>query len=291
MPTAIVTGCSREYGFGQRTAKTLAKAGFRVFATMRAAERGADLDFWSKASGVDLTVLEHDVTDSAQNRRVVDQVLNTKGQIDVLINNVGMSSFGALETLHEHHIRDVMETNFFSAVDMTRAVLPSMRERRSGRVLFVTSVAGVTGVPGESMYCASKFALEGLAEALAMETARFGIEISTIQPAFFNTGMSADNTDASGFSIRSTDWDEFNQRVVASTAEGETGGEDPQLVADTILVAATSPNTQLRWQPGTSAPAIIAARSEMTDEAWREYVMSELGMSDWLNPAAEVALA
>ncbi len=283
MPTAIVTGCSRPSGFGQLTAKTLARAGFDVFATMRrASERRAGLDTWAREEGLSLTVLEHDVLDAAQNSNVVKEVKSKTGRVDVLVNNVGMSSFGALETLHGDHIRKVMETNFFSAADMTRAVLPVMREQNYGRIVFVSSMAGVTGIPGESIYCASKFALEGMAEALAMETARFGVSVSSIRPAFFNTGMSMHNTDASTFFVRGTPYDDFNDRVVASTSEGEVAGENPQLVADTILEAATCDYPKLRYEPGVAAPEILAGRKVMNDEDWRAFVMSELGMSDWL---------
>jgi len=291
MPTAIITGCSRPTGFGQLTAKTLAKAGFDVFATMRGAERGAELEAWAQSEEVRLNVLEHDVKNPSQNRSVVAEAEQATGRVDVLVNNVGMSSFGALETLHDDHIRETMETNFFSAVDMTRAALPLMRKQGEGRVVFVTSMAGVTGIPGESIYCASKFALEGLAESLAMETARFGISVSTVRPAFFNTGMSMHNTDASGFFVQGTAYDAFNDRVVASTSEGEVAGEDPQLVADTILEAARTPAPKLRWEPGQAAPEIVAARGNMNDEEWRAYVMSELGMSDWLEPIAPEAAA
>ncbi|MEO0963091.1 MAG: SDR family oxidoreductase [Pseudomonadota bacterium] len=286
MPTALVTGCSRETGFGQITAKALATAGFDVVATMRNAQRGDPLVQWARDHNVRLDVMEHDVLDPAQNRHVVEQAIETTGSLDVLVNNVGMSSFGALETLHDDHIRQTMETNFFSAVDMTRAALPSMRKQQSGRVFFVTSMAGVTGIPGESVYCASKFALEGLAESLAMEVARFGIHVSTIRPAFFNTGMSMHNTNTEGFFERGTDYDRFNEAVVASTAEGEVAGEDPQLVADMIVEAATTAAPKLRWNPGQSAPELAAARTTMSDEDWRDYVMSELGMTDWLTPAA-----
>ena len=286
MPTVIVTGCSRPTGFGQLTAKAFASTGHEVFATMRNASRGKALEQWAKAEGLSLSVLEHDVCDSGSNREVVREVCKRTGRIDILVNNVGMSSFGALETLHDDHIRQTMETNFFSAVDMTRAALPQMREQLGGRIIFVTSMAGVTGIPGESVYCASKFALEGLAESLAMEVGRFGIDISTIRPAFFNTGMSMHNTDASRFFARGTAYDAFNDRVVASTSEGEVAGEDPRLVADMIVDAATTSDPKLHWEPGESAPQVLAARSAMNGAEWRKFVMEELGMSDWLNPVA-----
>lgn len=284
MKTAIVTGCSRPEGFGQRIARTLALAGFEVFATLRRVERGEGLTQWAEQQGVGITTVEHDVTSSTDNRQVVQQVLDERGRIDVLVNNVGMSSFGALETLFDGHIREVMETNFFSAVELTRSVLPAMRQQGGGRIVFMSSMAGAIGIPGESVYCASKFALEGLAESLAMETARFGIDVSTIRPAFFNTGMSQENTDASRFFDRNTPYDAFNDRVVRSTSEGEVNGEDPQLVADMVLKAVEATPAILRWYPGESAPAIRDARATMDDSSWREYVMNELDMSDWLSP-------
>jgi NAD(P)-dependent dehydrogenase (short-subunit alcohol dehydrogenase family) len=286
MSTVLITGCSRPTGFGQLTAKAFASAGHTVFATLRGAARGQSLLDWSQKEGVDVHVLEQDVNDPVSNRDVMAEILKRSGKLDVLVNNVGMSSFGALETLHDAHIRQTMETNFFSAVDLTRAVLLQMRKQRSGRVLFVTSMAGVTGIPGESVYCASKFALEGLAESLAFEVERFGIHVSTIRPAFFNTGMSMHNTDASSFFTTSTEYDAFNERVVASTSEGEIAGEDPQLVAEMILEAATTSSPKLRWEPGVAAPELKAARAATSDEEWRGYVMEELGLADWLEPAA-----
>ncbi len=286
MATVLITGCSRPTGFGQLTAKAFAAEGHTVFATMRGAERGENLIAWAREAGHDLTVLEHNVNDPISNRTVVSEIIKRSGRLDVLVNNVGMSSFGALETLHDAHIRETMETNFFSAVDLTRAALPEMRKQQGGRILFVTSIAGVTGIPGESVYCASKFALEGLAESLAFEVERFGIHVSTIRPAFFNTGMSMHNTDASGFYDTGTPYDAFNERVVASTSEGEVAGEDPKIVAATIVEAATTASPKLRWEPGQSAPEIKAARAGMSDEEWRAYVMDELGLSDWLLPAA-----
>ena len=147
-------------------------------------------------------------------------------------------------------------------------------------------MAGVTGLPGETIYCASKFALEGLAESLAMETARFGVEISTIRPAFFNTGMSAENTDAAAFFERGTAYDAFNDQIVQSTSSGELDGEDPQIVADAILEAATTSRPLPRVNPGQAAPEIVAARATMSDAEWRSYVMQTLGMADWLEAAA-----
>ena len=282
MKTVLVTGCSRPSGFGQRIAKKLAAEGFEVYASLRNVGRAAGLTEWAKEHQAALHTLEHDVTSPTQNRSVVEEILERSGSLFGLVNNVGMSSFGALETLHEEHIRQVMETNFFSAVDLTRVALQPMRERGGGRILFVSSMAGVTGIPGESIYCASKFALEGLAESLALETAKFGIGVSTIRPGFFNTGMSQDNTDSTTFFREGTPYDEFNKRVIKSTSEGEVNGEDPELVASMVLESLQTSTAKLHWHPGESAPAILKARSMMDDSEWQTYVMDVLGMTDWL---------
>ncbi len=283
MSTVLITGCSRPTGFGQLTAKAFAKAGHQVFATLRRSERGAALKDWADHAGLSLEVLEHDVCDPASNKTVVATVLEAAGRLDVLVNNVGVGSFGALETLHDSHIREVMEANFFSAVDLTRVVLPHMRAQNGGRILFVSSMAGVTGIPGEAVYCASKFALEGLSEALSFEVARFGIHVSTVRPAFFNTGMTVHNTDAFSFFKTGTAYDPFNERIVATTCEEEAEGEDPQIVAETILEAATTDAPKLRWTPGEAAPFIGSTRLATSDEEWRVLVMKKLGLADWLD--------
>ena len=141
------------------------------------------------------------------------------------------------------------------------------------------------GVPGESVYCASKFAIEGLAQALALEVRRFGIEVSTVRPGFFNTGMSGENTDASTFFSDLDAYRSFNERVISSTAEGETAGEDPEIVAHTLFEAATTPTPQPHWLPGEMAPALAAVRRDMPDQEWQAFTMQQLAMEDWFRVA------
>ncbi len=281
MKNVLITGCSRPTGFGQLTAKQFAENGFKVYAGLRQRERADALVQWARDNGFELETLELDVTDSAQNRSAVATILESDGRLDVLVNNVGVSSFGALETLRDDHIRHTMETNFFSALDLTRAVLPAMREQGGGRVIFLSSLAGVMGVPGEAVYCASKYAIEGLAQALALEVRRFGIEVSTVRPGFFNTGMSGENTDTSSFFDDVEAYQDFNELVTHATAEGESEGEEPAIVAQTIFEAATSPAPKPHWLPGEMAPALVAARREMSDADWQGFTMEQLAMGEW----------
>lgn len=282
MGIVLITGCSRATGFGQLTALAFARAGHSVYATMRNSERSKSLLDTAAAQDLNVHVLDHDVTDPASNRSVVSVILAREGKIDVLVNNAGIAGFGALETLHDNTIRSVMETNFFGTVDLTRAVLPVMREQSGGRIVFVTSLAGRFGVPGETAYSASKFALEGLAEGLAYEVKRFGIQISLIEPGFFDTGMSAENTAARDQFSSNPAYDAFNAQMVASTEAGENAGENPQLVADMVVEAATTQAPELRWLPGKAAPAIAAAHKRAEDAQWHAGMIDELQLRWWV---------
>ncbi len=281
MSVVMITGCSRPTGFGQLTALAFAKAGHEVYATMRKPERGAALEKEAAANGLEIHVIEQDVTDPTSNRRAVRDVLEGSGRLDVLVNNAAVSAFGALETVPDEKYRSVLETNFFGSVDATRAVLATMREQGGGRILFVTSLAGCIGLPGETAYGASKFAAEGMAEGLWYEVKRFGIDVSIVAPAFFNTGMSA-STNAEGHYGKGTVYDAFNEHIAASTVAGEDSGEDPQLVADMILEAATAKEPLLRWWPGEQGPGLAAARRAMSDTDWLPMLTGEMKLGWWV---------
>jgi NAD(P)-dependent dehydrogenase (short-subunit alcohol dehydrogenase family) len=233
------------------------------------------------ANGLEIHVIEQDVTDPTSNRRAVRDVLEGSGRLDVLVNNAAVSAFGALETVPDEKFRSVMETNFFGSADATRAVLPAMREQGNGRILFVTSLAGCIGLPGETAYGASKFAVEGMAEGLWYEVKRFGIDVSIVAPAFFNTGMSA-STNVEGHYEMGTPYDAFNEHIKASTIAGENSGEDPQLVADMILEAATTEKPLLRWWPGEQGPRLAAARRAMSDTDWLPMLTGEMKLDWWI---------
>ncbi|MCP4005239.1 MAG: SDR family oxidoreductase [bacterium] len=281
MSVVMITGCSRASGFGQRTGLAFAKAGCEVYVTMRRSERGESLEKQCAAQGLKLFAIEQDVTDPESNRRAVAEVLERSGRVDVLVNNAAIGGFGALETVSDEKYRAVFETNFFGSVDATRAVLPAMRAQGTGRILFVTSLAGCIGLPGETAYSASKFALEGMAEGLSYEVKRFGIDISIIAPAFFDTGMSA-NTEMEGQYQKGTPYDAFNEQIAASTTEGENSGEDPELVANTILEAATTAQPRLRWWPGELGPGFAAARRQMSDDEWQAMLTGEMKLGWWV---------
>ncbi|NJK31408.1 MAG: SDR family NAD(P)-dependent oxidoreductase [Deltaproteobacteria bacterium] len=166
--TALVTGSSS--GFGLLTCVALHARGFKVYASMRDPERSGPLrealeDSGFGASRVEIVAL--DVTSAEQSEALVERILDAEGAVDVLVNNAGMMVMGFAEDIDEATLREQFETNFFGLVRLTRMLLPAMRERRWGRVINVSSVAGRRAIPGHSVYAASKFALEGWSEGCA----------------------------------------------------------------------------------------------------------------------------
>jgi NAD(P)-dependent dehydrogenase (short-subunit alcohol dehydrogenase family) len=186
-PTWFITGASS--GFGLAFARYALERGYNVTATARSPEK-----LQSLATEQPNRVLVHrlDVTIPSEAEEAVSASLARFGQIDLLINNAGYGVVGAFEETSDAELRAQMETNFFGAVSVTRAALPSMRAARSGAIVNISSLGGQLSFGGFSAYSASKFALEGLSEALAQEVAPFGIKVLIVEPGAFRTSFAAD---------------------------------------------------------------------------------------------------
>jgi len=184
----LISGCSS--GFGKLAAVRCARKGATVVATMRNLDRRAALDAAAEAAGVQLDVRQLDVVDPESRRACVEGVLRDHGQIDVLVNNAGFGIFGPFEEVPEAELRAIFETNFFGAAELTRLVLPAMRDNRRGTVINVSSGQGRAGIPGFSTYGASKFAVEGWSQAMAHEVGLFGVRVCCIEPGSCKTEFS-----------------------------------------------------------------------------------------------------
>jgi NAD(P)-dependent dehydrogenase (short-subunit alcohol dehydrogenase family) len=171
----FITGISS--GFGKSISSLLAQKGHIVYGTYRTP---CEVD--KRVNG-----LQMDVTDKEGVKRSIKQVLEKEGKIDVLINNAGMHTGGPLEIIADDLIRLQMETNFMGAVNTVKAVLPSMRGKKEGTIINITSIGGIMGLPFQGYYSASKFALEGWSEALRMELRAFNIKVIVIEPGDFHT--------------------------------------------------------------------------------------------------------
>src|ERR1017187_9102826 len=184
---ALITGSSS--GFGLLTSIELAKAGFRVVATMRDLGRRERLDQAATGVAALLDVRALDVTNFDALPAFVDSVVRDYGRLDVLVNNAGFAVAGFAEDIKLEELRQQFETNFFGAVAMTKAALPTMRRQRSGHIIQVSSISGLHGSVTVSSYSASKHALEGWSESLRMEVSSLGIKVVLIEPGAFQTDI------------------------------------------------------------------------------------------------------
>ena len=248
----LITGSST--GFGRLFTETLAHRGHRVFATMRDlggrnAKNAAQIRALAERSSLPIHVLELDVTNDASVEGAVDVAVKKAGRIDVAINNAGYYLSGLEEAVTTEQARSIMDTNFLGSVRVNRAVLPHMRRQRSGVLMHISSGAGRVIFPSAGFYCASKFALEALAEAYSYELARQGIESVIVEPGAYGTAVfgnmvtAADESRTETYGAVREIPAKLNGAISSSTA-------NPQEVADAVLRIIETPagEKELRYR-------------------------------------------
>lgn len=245
--TVLITGCSS--GFGKLAVNTFRAGGWNVVATMRSPEKEAEL---TGLEGVLVTRL--DVKDPQSIDAAFEQGAAAFGSIDAVVNNAGYGSNALFEQSPDASVRDIYETNVFGLMNVMRRALPDMRERGSGRIVNVTSMAGLMGLLGNSVYSSSKFAVEGLTEALALEYKPLGVRIVSVAPGAYLTTAFGANTDNY---IESGDPQlvEHSQNVRDHFASIVSGGtpQDPQEVADKIFECVTADEVPVHNPVGADA--------------------------------------
>lgn len=187
----LVTGCSS--GFGLIIATHLASCGHKVIATMRNLEKQGDLLETAKELQVNIETLHLDVTDNSSISVVKDHLASNYGNLDVLINNAGFGMAGFFEDLTENDIRNQMETNFFGVQNVTRQMLPLLKQKAGSKIINISSVSGFTASPAFSAYCSSKWALEAFTESLRFELRFFGVDVLLIEPGSYKTKIFFEN--------------------------------------------------------------------------------------------------
>lgn len=235
----LITGASS--GFGQATASLLTGKGYKVFGTSR--KSPATL----KVNGFEMLQLDVNLDESV---KACIQALREKTErIDVLVNNAGYGLHGLIEETSIDEAKAQLETNFFGAVRMVKEVLPIMRQQGGGQIINISSLAGLIPTPCEAFYCASKHALEGYTESLRYEVKRFNIKVSLVEPGWFRTdiGKAAISSAAAG-SIH--DYGDMCQRWLSIAGELLQKGDDPKLVAETILRIIESKSPRIRYIVG-----------------------------------------
>jgi NAD(P)-dependent dehydrogenase (short-subunit alcohol dehydrogenase family) len=257
----LITGASS--GFGRLIAETLARENYQVFATMRnvkgrSAEAVREIENLARHESLTLQTLELDVADNVSVERAVSKAALQCGRIDVLVNNAGYGIMDLAETVTLAQAQREFDTNFFGVLRMNRAVLPVMKRQGSGLLLHVSSGAGRLAIPGMGLYCASKFAMEALAEVYRYELASLGIDSVILEPGAYATPI-REKLETGEDSVRKTGYGEMAnvpENLKAKIFESSRG--NPQEIADVVLQIIETPpgQRQLRYRVGPGGPGV-----------------------------------
>lgn len=261
---AVVTGTSTGIGFA--TSLHLARHGYRVFAGMRNLAKAEPLQAAAREASLPITVVALDIC-NAQSVSDAFATVAEQGPVDLLVNNAGIGGASPLELTPEDEHRQMFETNYFGAVRCIQAVLPGMRERRSGCIVNITSAVGLLATPNQIPYSASKWALECLGEALAHEVYRFGVRVVNVEPGVIMTNIFENSAEQTRYD-KASPYQPIMRRNGKVFAAGFRRAVAPETVAETILEAATSDDFQLRWPVGADAEGMMAARHRIAAEDW-----------------------
>ena len=279
MAIVLITGCSR--GIGLLTALHFGRNGHAVFASMRNTALKEELETTARKEKLPIEIVQLDVTEDASVRSAVARVLSSAGTIDVLVNNAGFGYLGPLEDADLDEARQVFETNFFGPLRLTQAVLPTMRARRSGTIVNVSSLAGVIAEPYNGVYAASKHALEAASEVLHFECHPFGIRVALIEPGGYDTRGYWRARKEARFAKDSPHL-EYGQRfmeALRTKLPGASQPGDPRVVAKAIYDAAFTDRPKLRYPVGEEAD-LVRLRHELDDEAFEQVMRKTLDIWD-----------
>lgn len=281
MATILITGCSTGIGFA--TADVLARSGHQVYATMRNPQRSPELAQLAQRDYLPITILPMDVDSDESVKATVAEVLAQAGAIDVLVNNAGVASGGAVEELPFDLFRKDMETNYFGTVRCIQAVLPAMRERRSGCIINVTSISGKFYGQFQATYCASKAAVEAMSECLAQEVQSYGIQVAVVQPGVTETPIFTKSNEVPA----DTKYPNI-KRLVAFFAASLENHTSPIVVGEAIRAIVDGERTGFRHPTGPDSHMLLGWRASLSDEDW----VASAGIDDetWIAGMAQLGL-
>ena len=277
---ALVTGSSSGIGF--ETSLLLARNGYHTYASMRNLGKSKTITEIANREKLPLSVIQLEVDDDKSVKDAIYRIENTQGRIDVVVNNAGYLLIGSLEELSIEEFKEQFETNFFGAILVIKEVLPIMRRQRVGTIVNISSLAGRVGLPLNSPYVSSKFALEGLSESMAYEIEQFGIKVVLLEPGYIKTNVA--NSFKTGKNVvvtaannkNNSPYAEFTQNRIATLGPSVKAGLDPIEVAKVILKSATSENPDLRYLIGEGAVKLMNMRRNTSDENFRRLIMESV---------------
>lgn len=262
-PVSVVTGANS--GIGRATALRLAAAGHTTIGTVRSVERAGKLLDAASAAGLTVELVELDVADGASVTAGFAEIAERFGPVDHLVNNAGIGGNGVVEQTSPERFLQVFDVDVCGAVRCLQAVLPQMRERRSGTIVNVTSVVGRLAAIAQAPYVAAKWAFEGISEQLAQEVATFGVRVAIVEPGVTKSAIFAKNVDTPDATGA---YGEHYARMLQFYAAGYAQATDAAEVADVILHSITTDQPKLRYQVSWAGPEVFARRAELSDEAW-----------------------
>ena len=260
MKSVIITGANRGIGFN--TTLAFAKAGYKVYATMRNPEKAEALKKRIKEESLNIIIYAMDVDSDESVKLSMEAIQKSNGPVDVLVNNAGVERHGSIEELTISDFKAVMETNYFGVLRCIQAVLPRMRTERKGCIINIASVSGRIATSPLGAYSASKYALEAISEALAMEVKPFNIRVGIVEPGIINTDMARNISHGGNFIYPQVN--RFGGLFVASLKTPTPS----TLVAEKILEIAENGTWVLRHPVGPDAQPFLDWRVSMTDEEW-----------------------
>jgi len=263
--TALVTGAFE--GTGRAIAKTLVNAGYEVFGTSRS-RRNADGR---------VTPLELDLRDPTSITACVEQIKERAGHIDLLVNNAAITIVAPGEELPVERAEEMMQTNLFGVVRLVNAILPGMRDHGGGHLIFVSSLAGKMGAPGQGHYCSTKHALEGYVDGLYAELKGFGIKTTLLQPSSIKTEMIEKSPQPDWPLIAAYDGiREGIRRTIETKTRDE--GCDPQEIADHVLKAARARTPRLRYRTGSEGRQAMFFKSMLPEPVFYAVLAKRFGL-------------
>lgn len=261
MASVLITGTSK--GIGLETALAFARAGHTVFATMRNPSASPELAETAAAEHLPVHIYTMDVDSDSSVSSAFAAIRNEHSSIDILVNNAGIDRAGSVEEMPLTDFRLSMETNYFGALRCIQALVPEMRIRRRGCIINVTSIAGLITNPPLAAYCASKWALEAVSEALAAEMKPFNVRVAIVEPGIIDTAMArrlGEDRAVATYPHRA--------RFAAMFSAALRNPVPPSVVAEKILEVAQSGTQQLRHLVGPDAAILVSWRKRMADEEW-----------------------
>lgn len=300
---AVVTGSSTGIGF--ETALLLARNRFHTYATMRDTNKRKLIENIAKRENLPLEVLSLNVNDNASVKKAIQKIIDKNGHVDILVNNAGYGLFGALEDITIESIKKQFETNLFGAIRVIKEVLPIMRKQKSGIIINISSISGIVGIPASSVYVSTKFALEGLSEAISYEVEPYGIKVILIEPGAINTNFvpnielpdsisnksqktllkvqresatdySNNNSKRRNISHYSSTVDAFLSHYYPAMKNAPLPQEVSAVILESIKNATNSSENLFRYSVGKDSRALSEAKKNMSDSQLHKFVSDRL---------------